>query len=75
MESMRRKELKWHLIDQQTEALLQRATVRPMPEDPMGMIGLLSAIVASRMTGYRLQAEFEERLSGMAQEPDDADKK
>jgi len=71
MESMRREELKWQLIEQQTEALLQRATVRPMPEDPMGMIGLLSAIVASKMVGTRLQAEFEQQLSDIAQEPDE----
>lgn len=48
------------LITRQIKDLHRKAMARPMPQDPLGMCGLMAALVAVQMQSQLLQAEMAE---------------
>ena len=51
------------LIEEQIRELQQKAVSKPMPDDPMGMTGMLATLVAAKMQALLLQADSQERQS------------
>jgi hypothetical protein len=45
------------IIQQQIDDLMIKATHRPMPQDDMGMVGFMSALLAAHMQALLFQAE------------------
>lgn len=56
-ENVRAKQSQRSLVRQQVEDLMAKASARPGSEDRLGMVGLMSALLAAKLQALLLQAE------------------